>query len=150
MTWISAQCVQLHTDFVIRAPLSQNVSCANFGSSGLLVRLLFSSLGHLNSVPSPLPQGALAREVVFARSWLISHLKISFRMPNVNVKWGKGKYEVLLDFNEPPLVFKSQLFALTGVPPDRQKVVVKVCYSTETLSAFMEENPSIFSSVPRW
>ncbi|VDP07762.1 unnamed protein product [Heligmosomoides polygyrus] len=46
-------------------------------------------------------------------------------MPNVNVKWGKEKYEVLLDFNEPPLVFKSQLFALTGVPPDRQKVVVK-------------------------
>ncbi|KAK5982311.1 hypothetical protein GCK32_019644, partial [Trichostrongylus colubriformis] len=46
-------------------------------------------------------------------------------MPNVNVKWGKEKYEVLLDFDEPPLVFKSQLFALTGVPPDRQKVVVK-------------------------
>lgn len=48
-------------------------------------------------------------------------------MPNVNVKWGKEKYEVSLDFDEPPLVFKSQLFALTGVPPDRQKVVVKVC-----------------------
>ncbi|VDO68840.1 unnamed protein product [Haemonchus placei] len=47
-------------------------------------------------------------------------------MPNVNVKWGKEKYQVLLDFDEPPLVFKSQLFALTGVPPDRQKVVVKV------------------------
>ncbi|KAK6052986.1 ubiquitin family protein [Cooperia oncophora] len=46
-------------------------------------------------------------------------------MPNVNVKWGKEKYEVLLDLDEPPLVFKSQLFALTGVPPDRQKVVVK-------------------------
>nr|CDJ80236.1 Ubiquitin and Peptidase C19 domain containing protein [Haemonchus contortus] len=46
-------------------------------------------------------------------------------MPNVNVKWGKEKYQVLLDFDEPPLVFKSQLFALTGVPPDRQKVVVK-------------------------
>ncbi|ETN71098.1 ubiquitin family protein, partial [Necator americanus] len=46
-------------------------------------------------------------------------------MPNVNVKWGKEKYEVSLDFNETPLVFKSQLFALTGVPPDRQKVVVK-------------------------
>ncbi|VDL79515.1 unnamed protein product [Nippostrongylus brasiliensis] len=46
-------------------------------------------------------------------------------MPNVNVKWGKEKYEVLADLNEPPLVFKSQLFALTGVPPDRQKVVVK-------------------------
>ncbi|VDM78433.1 unnamed protein product [Strongylus vulgaris] len=47
-------------------------------------------------------------------------------MPNVNVKWGKEKYQVSLDFDEPPLVFKSQLFALTGVPPDRQKVVIKV------------------------
>uniref|UniRef100_A0A0K0DCZ8 Ubiquitin carboxyl-terminal hydrolase 14 n=1 Tax=Angiostrongylus cantonensis TaxID=6313 RepID=A0A0K0DCZ8_ANGCA len=46
-------------------------------------------------------------------------------MPNVNVKWGKEKYSVLLDFDESPLVFKSQLFALTGVPPDRQKVMIK-------------------------
>ncbi|KJH44118.1 ubiquitin family protein [Dictyocaulus viviparus] len=46
-------------------------------------------------------------------------------MPNVNVKWGKEKYNVLLDLDESPLVFKSQLFALTGVPPDRQKVMIK-------------------------
>ena len=25
---------------------------------------------------------------------------------------------------EPPIVFKSQLFTLTGVPPDRQKVMI--------------------------
>lgn len=40
----------------------------------------------------------------------------------VNVKWGKEKYDnVEIDTSEPPLVFKSQLFALTRVPPDRQK-----------------------------
>ncbi len=44
----------------------------------------------------------------------------------VSVKWGKETFsdvEVLLD--ETPLVFKSQLFALTGVPPERQKVMIK-------------------------
>lgn len=46
-------------------------------------------------------------------------------MPNVNVKWGKEKYSVDLDLDESPLVFKSQLFTLTGVPPDRQKVMIK-------------------------
>ncbi|GFR42512.1 hypothetical protein Agub_g3404 [Astrephomene gubernaculifera] len=44
----------------------------------------------------------------------------------VNVKWGKETYsDVELDMSQPPLVFKSQLFALTGVPPDRQKVMLK-------------------------
>lgn len=39
----------------------------------------------------------------------------------VNVKWGKQKYTVDVNTAEPPLVFKSQLFALTGVLPERQK-----------------------------
>eukprot|EP00128_Syssomonas_multiformis_P017684 Colp12_sorted_trinity150504_noHs@24170 len=43
----------------------------------------------------------------------------------VAVKWGKQKYDVELDVSEPPLVFKSQLFALTGVPVERQKIMVK-------------------------
>lgn len=30
-----------------------------------------------------------------------------------------------LNTDEPPVVFKAQLFALTGVQPDRQKVMVK-------------------------
>lgn len=30
-----------------------------------------------------------------------------------------------LNTDEPPMVFKAQLFALTGVQPDRQKVMVK-------------------------
>uniref|UniRef100_A0A2K5RIT2 Ubiquitin carboxyl-terminal hydrolase n=1 Tax=Cebus imitator TaxID=2715852 RepID=A0A2K5RIT2_CEBIM len=42
------------------------------------------------------------------------------------VKWGKEKFEgVELNTDEPPVVFKAQLFALTGVQPARQKVMVK-------------------------
>ncbi|XP_030068773.1 ubiquitin carboxyl-terminal hydrolase 14 isoform X1 [Microcaecilia unicolor] len=44
----------------------------------------------------------------------------------VNVKWGKEKFDnVELNTEEPPMVFKAQLFALTGVQPSRQKVMVK-------------------------
>uniref|UniRef100_A0A8C2WF86 Ubiquitin carboxyl-terminal hydrolase n=1 Tax=Cyclopterus lumpus TaxID=8103 RepID=A0A8C2WF86_CYCLU len=44
----------------------------------------------------------------------------------VNVKWGKEKFDAIeLNTEEPPMVFKAQLFALTGVQPDRQKVMVK-------------------------
>lgn len=45
---------------------------------------------------------------------------------SVTVKWGKEKFEgVELNTDEPPMVFKAQLFALTGVQPSRQKVMVK-------------------------
>ncbi|CAM9273016.1 unnamed protein product [Bubo scandiacus] len=45
---------------------------------------------------------------------------------SVNVKWGKEKFDgVELNTDEPPMVFKAQLFALTGVQPARQKVMVK-------------------------
>ncbi|XP_063779640.1 ubiquitin carboxyl-terminal hydrolase 14 [Pseudophryne corroboree] len=45
---------------------------------------------------------------------------------SVNVKWGKEKFDnVELNTEEPPVVFKAQLFALSGVQPDRQKVMVK-------------------------
>uniref|UniRef100_A0A3Q3WSN2 Ubiquitin carboxyl-terminal hydrolase n=1 Tax=Mola mola TaxID=94237 RepID=A0A3Q3WSN2_MOLML len=44
----------------------------------------------------------------------------------VNVKWGKEKFDAVeLNTEEPPMVFKAQLFALTGVQPDRQKVMLK-------------------------
>ncbi|XP_006633925.1 ubiquitin carboxyl-terminal hydrolase 14 isoform X1 [Lepisosteus oculatus] len=44
----------------------------------------------------------------------------------VNVKWGKEKFDAVeLNTEEPPVVFKAQLFALTGVQPERQKVMVK-------------------------
>ena len=44
----------------------------------------------------------------------------------MNIKWGKEKFEkVELDTDETPEVFKAQLFALSGVSPDRQKVMLK-------------------------
>ncbi|XP_025109359.1 ubiquitin carboxyl-terminal hydrolase 14-like isoform X1 [Pomacea canaliculata] len=44
----------------------------------------------------------------------------------VNVKWGKEKLsDVELNTDEPPLVFKAQLFALCGVQPERQKLMFK-------------------------
>lgn len=44
----------------------------------------------------------------------------------VSIKWGKETFsDVEVDLSSPPLVFKSQLFALSAVPPDRQKVMIK-------------------------
>jgi len=41
----------------------------------------------------------------------------------VKVKWGKELFnDVELNTDEEPVVFKAQLFALTGVQPNRQKV----------------------------
>ena len=49
-------------------------------------------------------------------------------MPNfkIKVKWGKEIFQdVEVDTDEEPMVFKAQLFALTGVQPERQKVMLK-------------------------
>ena len=47
-------------------------------------------------------------------------------MVKCTVKWGKETFaDVEADPAQPPLVFKSQLFSLTGVPPERQKVMIK-------------------------
>ena len=44
----------------------------------------------------------------------------------VSVKWNGKKYDDLeIDTSEPPLIFKSLLFSLTGVEPARQKILVK-------------------------
>lgn len=44
----------------------------------------------------------------------------------VKVKWSKELFEdVEIDSNEEPMVFKAQLYALTGVQPERQKVMIK-------------------------
>ena len=44
----------------------------------------------------------------------------------MNIKWGKEKFQdVECNTDEPPMVFKAQLFALSGVQPDRQKVMMK-------------------------
>lgn len=44
----------------------------------------------------------------------------------VNIKWGKEKFEsVHVNTDEPPLVFKATIFSLSGVQPDRQKIMIK-------------------------
>jgi ubiquitin carboxyl-terminal hydrolase 14 len=44
----------------------------------------------------------------------------------VKIKWGQESYDKIeVDTDEEPIVFKAQLFALTGVEPHRQKVILK-------------------------
>ncbi len=45
---------------------------------------------------------------------------------SVKVKWGKELFnDVEVDTDSEPLLLKAQLFALTGVQPHRQKVMLK-------------------------
>ena len=41
------------------------------------------------------------------------------------VKWQANKYDCEVDTEQPPVVFKTQLYSLTGVPIERQKVILK-------------------------
>lgn len=50
---------------------------------------------------------------------------IEIKMVQVSVKWGKESHNVDVDTSLPGLVFKNQLYSLTGVPPERQKIMVK-------------------------
>ena len=43
----------------------------------------------------------------------------------VTVKWGKENYDVNVDTTEAPTVFKFQMYSLTGVQPERQKIMIK-------------------------
>lgn len=44
----------------------------------------------------------------------------------VKVKWGRENYpNIEVNTDEEPLLFKAQLYALTGVQPERQKVMCK-------------------------
>jgi len=44
----------------------------------------------------------------------------------IKVKWGKELFQdVEVNTDEEPMVFKAQLFALTGVQPERQKIMLK-------------------------
>lgn len=45
---------------------------------------------------------------------------------SVKVKWGRENFpNVSVNTDEEPILFKAQLFALTGVQPHRQKVMCK-------------------------
>jgi ubiquitin carboxyl-terminal hydrolase 14 len=43
----------------------------------------------------------------------------------VVVKWQGKKFDIEMDTTEPGSTFKFQIFSLTGVPPERQKVLIK-------------------------
>ena len=43
----------------------------------------------------------------------------------ITVKWNKETHDVEADTSQPPTVFKFQMYSLTGVPPDRQKIMIK-------------------------
>lgn len=52
-------------------------------------------------------------------------LNVDFVLFAVNVKWGKRKLDnIEVNTAEPPLVFKMQLYSLTGVLPERQKSMI--------------------------
>ncbi|KAI8092821.1 uncharacterized protein BX664DRAFT_328230 [Halteromyces radiatus] len=45
---------------------------------------------------------------------------------NVSVKWSGKKFDQIeLDTDESPELFKTQIYSQTGVPPERQKIMVK-------------------------
>lgn len=55
---------------------------------------------------------------------------------DVKVKWGKEKYEVTANTEEAPEMFKAQLFALTNVPLERQKIMIKGGVLKDSWDAF--------------
>ena len=62
---------------------------------------------HLSTLPAPAP----------------AHESSIMSTVTVNVKWGKTELKnVEVDLSQPGAAFKAQLFSLTGVPPERQKV----------------------------
>ncbi|CAG8437197.1 10669_t:CDS:10 [Ambispora gerdemannii] len=61
------------------------------------------------------------------RARVIQRSSLSKTMPvtRVHVKWVGEKYEIDVDTDEPVLVLKTQLYTITGVEPERQKLLIK-------------------------
>ena len=52
-----------------------------------------------------------------------THFDTARKMPvTIGVKWGKNSYDVEVDTSGVGLDLKTQLFSLTGVPPERIKL----------------------------
>lgn len=66
----------------------------------------------------------------------------------MKVKWGKELYPgVEVNTEDEPVLFKAQIFALTGVQPERQKVVCKgVTLRDDNWGNFKLANVSIVNS----
>ncbi|KAE8720047.1 Ubiquitin carboxyl-terminal hydrolase 7 [Hibiscus syriacus] len=62
-------------------------------------------------------------ETVLSGGWLVKESAVTV---TISVKWRKEVFKsVKIDTSQPPYVFKCQLYDLTGVPPERQKIMVK-------------------------
>ena len=44
---------------------------------------------------------------------------------NVHIKHAGKTHDVLLDTDRPPIAFKEAIYQVTGVPPERMKVMIK-------------------------
>lgn len=55
---------------------------------------------------------------------------------DVHIKHAGKTYDVQLDPNLPPAAFKHAVYQLTGVPPDRMKVMIKGGMLKVSLSRF--------------
>lgn len=44
---------------------------------------------------------------------------------NVHIKHAGKTHDVLLDTDRPPIAFKDAIYQVTGVPPERMKVMIK-------------------------
>lgn len=65
-------------------------------------------------------------ELLLTKNSYLSSLLIYYFHFAVKVKWGKETFNnVEVSTDEEPILFKAQLFALTGVQPERQKVMIK-------------------------
>lgn len=62
------------------------------------------------------------------------------------MKWGKETFPgVEVNTDDDPVLFKAQIFALTGVQPERQKVVCKgVTLKDDAWANFKLTNVSMF------
>lgn len=71
-------------------------------------------------------------------------------MVKVTVKWEKESYDLDVDLTQPAAVFKAQLFTLTGVPVERQKIMgvksapLKVSCPAEIVVCFTADKTSLF------
>lgn len=73
----------------------------------------------------PTYKGKLTLFCILLRSLELSIIRF-FILCLVKVKWGKELFNnVEVNTDDIPLVFKAQLFDLTGVQPERQKVMLK-------------------------
>ena len=46
-------------------------------------------------------------------------------MVNVRIQWNKKNYDIIIDSNDNVISFKENVYKITGVPPDRQKLMAK-------------------------